>query len=137
MREQTYAVATFSSLFGLFGFSIYPIAMELNVECSYPVGEGTSSGIIFVTSQILGIIFILLFQNLAVEKKNAPFSTCAASLGPPMDWSNATLVMAGISTVASCFFIITFHTNYKRISAETSESFPTNKTENEDVVVTA
>ncbi|KAG8130368.1 hypothetical protein E2320_016912, partial [Naja naja] len=122
MREQTYAVAILSSLFGLFGFSIYPIAMELNVECSYP---------------ILGVLFILLFQNLAVEKKNAPFSTCAVSLGPPMDWSNAILVMAGISTLASCFFIITFHTNYKRISAETSQSFSTNKTEEESIVVTA
>ncbi|XP_015676367.1 solute carrier family 49 member A3 [Protobothrops mucrosquamatus] len=137
MRDQTYAVAIFSSLFGLFGFSMYPIVMELNVECSYPVGEGTSSGIIFVTSQILGVLFILLFQNLAVEKKNAPFSTCAPSLGPPMDWTNATLVMAGITTLTSCLFIVTFHTNYKRISAETSQSSSINKTEDDDVAVTA
>uniref|UniRef100_A0A8D2ISP9 Solute carrier family 49 member 3 n=1 Tax=Varanus komodoensis TaxID=61221 RepID=A0A8D2ISP9_VARKO len=46
-RNQTYAVATFSALFGLFGFALYPVAMELAVECSYPVGEGTSSGLIF------------------------------------------------------------------------------------------
>ncbi|KAM6469368.1 solute carrier family 49 member A3 [Liasis olivaceus] len=137
MRNQQYAVAIFSSLFGLFGFSIYPVAMELNVECSYPVGEGTSSGIIFVISQILGVLFILLFQSLAVEKKNAPFSTCASSLGPPMDWTNSTLLMSGISTVMACFFIITFHTNYKRICAETSQSCSTNKTEDEDIAVTA
>ncbi|XP_063150938.1 solute carrier family 49 member A3 [Candoia aspera] len=137
MRNQTYAVAIGSSLLGLFGFSVYPIAMELNVECSYPVGEGMSSGIIFVISQILAVLFILLFQSLAVEKKDAPFSTCAPSLGPPMDWTTSTLTMAGISTVTACFFIITFHTNYKRISAERSQSYSTNKTEDEDIVVTA
>lgn len=47
-RNQTYALAVISSVFGFFGFAIYPVALELAVECSYPVGEGTSSGLIFV-----------------------------------------------------------------------------------------
>uniref|UniRef100_A0A8D2IS16 Solute carrier family 49 member 3 n=1 Tax=Varanus komodoensis TaxID=61221 RepID=A0A8D2IS16_VARKO len=61
-RNQTYAVATFSALFGLFGFALYPVAMELAVECSYPVGEGTSSGLIFkgfLFSVLLGSGLIL------------------------------------------------------------------------------
>lgn len=49
MREQKAAVAAVCSLFGFFGFSIYPVAMELSVECSYPVGEATSAGLIFVS----------------------------------------------------------------------------------------
>lgn len=47
-RGQAIALAISSSVFGFFGFAIYPIAMELAVECSYPVGEGTSTGLIFV-----------------------------------------------------------------------------------------
>lgn len=47
-RHQAVMLAITSSLFGFFGFAIYPIAMELAVECSYPVGEGTSTGLIFV-----------------------------------------------------------------------------------------
>ncbi|KAH0628449.1 hypothetical protein JD844_009630 [Phrynosoma platyrhinos] len=135
LRNQTYALAAISSLFGLFGFAVYPVAMELAVECSYPVGEGTVSGLIFVTSQLLGVLFMLLFQSLAVEKKNAPFSTCTADQGGALDWSNAILVMAGICSMAACFFVVAFHTNYKRIYAETSHACSVNKTE-DDVEVT-
>ncbi|XP_054842995.1 solute carrier family 49 member A3 isoform X2 [Eublepharis macularius] len=54
LRNQAYLLAAISSVFGFFGFAIYPVAMELAVECSYPVGEGTSSGLIFVASSITG-----------------------------------------------------------------------------------
>ena len=36
--------------FGFFGFAMFPIALELGVECTYPVAEGTSAG----TLQISG-----------------------------------------------------------------------------------
>lgn len=49
MPQQNVAVAAVCSLFGFFGFSIYPVAMELSVECSYPVGEATSAGLVFVS----------------------------------------------------------------------------------------
>lgn len=52
MRNQGIAVAVACSLFGFFGFSIYPVAMELSVECSYPVGEATSAGLIFISGYI-------------------------------------------------------------------------------------
>ncbi|XP_061490954.1 solute carrier family 49 member A3 isoform X2 [Rhineura floridana] len=122
LRNQTYAVAVLSSLFGFFGFAIYPVAMELAVECSYPVGEGTSSGLIFVTS-------------LAV-KREASFSTCTATQGEVLDWSVPTLVMAGLCSMAACFFLVAFHTNYRRIFAETSHGCSVNETE-DDVAVTA
>ncbi|XP_066576328.1 solute carrier family 49 member A3 isoform X3 [Amia ocellicauda] len=49
MKHQNFAIAAASSLFGFFGFSIYPVAMELSVECSYPIGEATSAGLIFIS----------------------------------------------------------------------------------------
>ncbi|KAF3838813.1 hypothetical protein F7725_010581 [Dissostichus mawsoni] len=54
MPQQKVAVAVVCSLFGFFGFSIYPVAMELAVECTYPVGEATSSGLIFVSGADAG-----------------------------------------------------------------------------------
>lgn len=48
LRGQTIALATICALLGLFGFSVLPIALELAVECSFPVGEGTSAGLVFV-----------------------------------------------------------------------------------------
>lgn len=49
MPQQEVAVAAVCCLFGGFGFSIYPVVMELSVECSYPVGEATSAGLVFVS----------------------------------------------------------------------------------------
>uniref|UniRef100_G3UK53 Solute carrier family 49 member 3 n=1 Tax=Loxodonta africana TaxID=9785 RepID=G3UK53_LOXAF len=45
---QTIWLAIICSLFGLFGLSLAPIAMELAVECSFPVGEGAATGLLFV-----------------------------------------------------------------------------------------
>ncbi|PNI30822.1 MFSD7 isoform 4, partial [Pan troglodytes] len=47
LQGQTLALAATCSLLGLFGFSVGPVAMELAVECSFPVGEGAATGVIF------------------------------------------------------------------------------------------
>ncbi|XP_011914731.1 PREDICTED: major facilitator superfamily domain-containing protein 7 [Cercocebus atys] len=48
LQGQALALATTCSLLGLFGFSVTPVAMELAIECSFPVGEGAAVGLIFV-----------------------------------------------------------------------------------------
>ncbi|XP_043370180.1 solute carrier family 49 member A3 isoform X2 [Dermochelys coriacea] len=126
-RNQAIPLALISSLFGFFGFSIYPIAMELAVECSYPVGEGTSTGLIFVSSQIQGVILMLLVQALTVQISAAPFSTCDIEEGGALDWTVSTLVMAGACSVVACFYVIFFHSDYKRLHAEASNDTSVNK----------
>ncbi|KAF7655320.1 hypothetical protein LDENG_00057510, partial [Lucifuga dentata] len=76
MQEQKAAVAAISSLFGFFGFAIYPIAMELSVECSYPVGEATSAGLIFISGQVQSVLYIILLQGLTKELADSPLSIC-------------------------------------------------------------
>lgn len=49
MKQQRAAIAVVCSLLGLFGNSGYPVAMELSVECSFPVGEATSTGLIIMS----------------------------------------------------------------------------------------
>lgn len=49
LKDMKVAIGAACAWFGLFGFSVYPVAMELGVECSYPVGEATSSGLIFIS----------------------------------------------------------------------------------------
>lgn len=106
------------SVLGFFGFAIYPIAMELAVECSYPVGEGSSTGLAFISGQVQGLIFMVLFQSLTKPYAAPPLSSCGMNQIEIYDWSVATLVMAGICTVGACVFIIFFHTDYKRLKAE-------------------
>ena len=38
--------------FGLFGFALFPIALELGVECTYPVAEGTSAGLLQISGSV-------------------------------------------------------------------------------------
>nr|XP_021152041.1 major facilitator superfamily domain-containing protein 7 isoform X4 [Columba livia] len=119
-RHQAVTLAVTSSLFGFFGFAIYPIAMELAVECSYPVGEGTSTGLIFVASQIEGVILMILLQALTVHVSEDTSSTCALDQDGALDWTNPVLVLAGLCSAVACFYVIFFHTDYKRLHAETN-----------------
>ncbi|KAE8632351.1 hypothetical protein XENTR_v10001523 [Xenopus tropicalis] len=117
-REQTVLVACVCSLLGLFGFAISPVGMELAVECSYPVGEGSSTGLAFISGQIQGIIYMILFQKLTRPFATSGPSPCGMNQTEIYDWSTSMLVMAALCSFGSCIFIIFFHTKYKRLLAE-------------------
>lgn len=122
MRDQKAAVAAVCSLFGFFGFSIYPVAMELSVECSYPVGEATSAGLIFVSGQVQSVLYIILLQALTKRLADSPLSTCGNAV---LSWKVSMLVMAGLCVLFSCCFVIFFHTRYRRLEAEEEASYRT------------
>uniref|UniRef100_A0A8C5W9B8 Solute carrier family 49 member 3 n=1 Tax=Leptobrachium leishanense TaxID=445787 RepID=A0A8C5W9B8_9ANUR len=118
MRNQAIPLGIICSLYGFFGFAAYPIAMELAVECSYPVGEGTSTGLSFISGQIQGLIYMLLFQGLTKPVASSSLSSCGVDQIEISDWSVSTLVMAALTCLASCVFVIFFHTDYKRLLRE-------------------
>ncbi|XP_078269204.1 solute carrier family 49 member A3 isoform X2 [Rhinoraja longicauda] len=86
LSGQPFLLALVCSLFGLFGFSIYPVGMELGVECSYPVGEGTSTGLIFVSGQLQGALFIFFLPSLA-QPLTSDGSACQVGVGATLDWT--------------------------------------------------
>lgn len=73
--------STFGMMFGLIsksialttifcfivGFSMIPIMVvgfELGVECTYPIGEAMSTGVMMSATQVVGIIFVRIqFSN--------------------------------------------------------------------------
>ncbi|XP_040345984.1 solute carrier family 49 member A3 isoform X4 [Herpailurus yagouaroundi] len=67
LQGQTLALAAICSLLGLFGFAVAPIAMELAVECSFPVGEGAAAGLIFVLGCFLVLFFHTPYRRLQAE----------------------------------------------------------------------
>ncbi|XP_056295292.1 solute carrier family 49 member A3 isoform X2 [Pseudoliparis swirei] len=115
LKRQKAAVAAACSIFGFFGFSVFPVAMELSVECSYPVGEATSSGLLFVSGQIQSILYIVLFQALTKRLADSPLSTCGDTV---LSWKVPLMVMAGLCTFFNCCFVIFFNTRYRRLEAE-------------------
>ncbi|XP_066243098.1 solute carrier family 49 member A3 isoform X2 [Saccopteryx leptura] len=121
LRGQNIALAAICSLFGLFGFSVAPVAMELAVECSFPVGEGAAAGLVFVLGQAEGVLIMVLLTALTVRRTEPSFSTCRGAQDT-LDWKVSMLLMAGLSTLFSCCLVLFFHTPYRRLQAEAGTS---------------
>ncbi|XP_052591696.1 solute carrier family 49 member A3 isoform X6 [Peromyscus californicus insignis] len=117
LRGQTFALAAICSLLGLFGFSVAPVVMELAVECSFPVGEGASAGLIFVLGQAEGVLIMLLLTALTVRRTGPSFSTCQQG-EEPLDWTGSLLLLAGLCTLLTCVLVLFFNTPYRRLEAE-------------------
>ncbi|XP_055467718.1 solute carrier family 49 member A3 [Psammomys obesus] len=117
LQRQTFALAAICSLLGLFGFSVAPVVMELAVECTFPVGEGASAGLIFVLGQAEGVLIMLLLTGLTVRRTGPSFSTCRQS-EDPLDWTTSVLLMAGLCTLFTCVLVLFFNTPYRRLKAE-------------------
>nr|XP_004571196.2 solute carrier family 49 member A3 isoform X1 [Maylandia zebra] len=126
MPQQKVAVATVCSFFGFFGFSIYPVAMELSVECSYPVGEATSAGLVFVSGQVQSIVYIVLLQALTTRLADSPLSTCGEAA---LSWKVPMMVMAGLCTLFTCCFLVFFNTRYRRLEAEEQATYGTRESQ--------
>ncbi|XP_074529382.1 solute carrier family 49 member A3 [Halichoeres trimaculatus] len=115
LREQKAAIAAVCSLFGFFGYAIYPVAMELSVECSYPVGEATSAGLLFISGQVQSVAYIVLLQGLTTKLADSPLATCGDDV---LNWRVPLMVMAGLFSLFTCIFVLFFDTRYKRLEAE-------------------
>nr|XP_036847227.1 solute carrier family 49 member A3 isoform X1 [Manis javanica] len=121
LQDQKLALAATCSLLGLFGFSVAPVAMELAVECSFPVGEGAAAGLVFVLGQAAGMLIVVLLTALPVRRAQPSVSTCHDGQDP-LDWKVSVLLMAGLCTFFSCFLVLFFRTPYRRLQAEASGS---------------
>ncbi|XP_048220124.1 solute carrier family 49 member A3 [Perognathus longimembris pacificus] len=123
LQEQHVALAVICSLFGLFGFSVAPVAMELAVECSFPVGEGASAGLVFVLGQAEGTLIMVLLTALTVQSAKPSVSTCRQE-EDPLDWTGSLLLLAGLCTLFTCVLVLFFHTPYRRLQAESEGLSP-------------
>ncbi|KAB1281971.1 Solute carrier family 49 member A3 [Camelus dromedarius] len=121
LQGQTLALSAICSLLGLFGFSVAPVAMELAIECSFPVGEGAAAGLVFVLGQAEGVLTMVLLTALTVRRAEPSFSTCQDGQDP-LDWKGSMLLMAGLCTFFSCLMVLFFHAPYRRLQAEADAS---------------
>ena len=71
-------------LIGFFGLPLLPVCMEMSVECVYPIPEATSTGLLFIAGQIVGVVMILFYPKLATPIDSNSYvynsiQTCTAS----------------------------------------------------------
>ncbi|CAG2224614.1 solute carrier family 49 member A3-like [Mytilus galloprovincialis] len=128
LRDQSVLAATCITLFGVFGFAMYPISMEMSVEVTYPVAEATSSGLLIVSGQIQGIIIILVLQFLAqpLSPEDLAIGTgCSGGCSgnstsqfTPQEWTVPNLVANGYAVIAVCIVLLLLRPDYKRLKAE-------------------
>ncbi|KAM9086810.1 LOW QUALITY PROTEIN: solute carrier family 49 member A3 [Megaptera novaeangliae] len=118
---------TICSLLGLC-FSAAPVAMELAVEWSFPVGEAAGAGLVLVLGQAEGVLTMALLTSLTVRHVEPSFSTCRDGQDP-LDWKElghvspvSTLLMAGLCVLFSCLVVLFLHTPYRRLQAEADAS---------------
>lgn len=51
-------------LLGFFTFSLLPVALELSVESSYPISESISSSLLWMCSQVVGLVILAVMDAL-------------------------------------------------------------------------
>ncbi|KAI7898699.1 major facilitator superfamily domain-containing protein [Cokeromyces recurvatus] len=74
------AIMAVCVLLGFFTFSLLPVSLELSVESSYPISEAISSSLLWICSQILGLIILIVMDALRNSDgkmtRSLIFATC-------------------------------------------------------------
>ncbi|KAL5015889.1 hypothetical protein ScPMuIL_005478 [Solemya velum] len=128
LRDMNAAIVLSVCFLGCFGFAMYPISNELAVELTYPVAEATSTGMMFISGQLQGLVYMfvsqLLLQPLPDSEADLP-TGCVEGGGSnstasfvPQDWTSSILFLVGMGTLASILMILFVKGDYKRIRAE-------------------
>eukprot|EP00093_Oithona_nana_P009054 09054.XXX_458141_457607_1 [CDS] Oithona nana genome sequencing. len=119
--DQSVMIALCCAIFGIFGFGMYPIGLELSVENTYPVDEAAGTALIFLSGQIQGSILIMI--SGAMEQELSPEivenSECPEDA---KDHTNFLLFMAGYTTLLTLAFVVGLNTVYKRTKANRTQS---------------
>ncbi|XP_078615182.1 solute carrier family 49 member A3-like [Branchiostoma floridae x Branchiostoma japonicum] len=115
-------LAISASVFGVTAFAMYPTALELSVEITYPVSAATSSGLLIVCGNLQAII--LTFLAKYIPPPLPPSQTVHAHCGKvvPRDFKVMMLIFAGWMTVASVTLLLGLKPVYKRLQVERTEN---------------
>jgi len=109
-------VAISMAMFGLFGFALYPICLELGVECTFPVAEATSSGILVISGQLLSIVLILAMQGLAPQMNPSSSDICGGQV--PQNYKVPMYCVSCFAVLGALVFTVCFRCPYKRLQVE-------------------
>lgn len=116
--QPALVVAT-CGLFGFFSFALMPVCLEVGVECTYPVAEATSAGLLWMAGQATGVIFILVSQALASPKVFKK-SKCHQKSGDKEvpDYLYSMIFMTSAAVAMAILIIYGFNPPYKRLQME-------------------
>ncbi|CAD5235721.1 unnamed protein product [Bursaphelenchus xylophilus] len=107
--------------FGILGLAIYPVGLEMSAECTFPVTETTSTGLIVLTGQVMSIIFVAIVSmiNKPISDAKRKIQVCDAK--DPTAAKDAWWGLIVVSIIAILLVILlisVFKPVYKRMLAE-------------------
>ncbi|WKY10722.1 hypothetical protein Q1695_002800 [Nippostrongylus brasiliensis] len=111
-------------LFGIFGLATYPVGLELSAECTFPVSEATSTGLIVLSGQIQSVLYVLIMKQFARPLPADRFSQQVCTLdatdtmNQPKDNTQAVMVFSLLAALLVLILVILFKPVYRRIEAE-------------------
>ena len=104
--------------------------MTLAVECTYPIPEATTSGLLFVFGQFFGFLLVELYTGIAasVDKNSTTYKQvqqCTADDTESgsftlsvLNYNSAMYTQTGILFVIAVVFCVFFKCPYLRLNAE-------------------
>ncbi|ORZ06032.1 major facilitator superfamily domain-containing protein [Absidia repens] len=73
VKKDNYdVIIAICAILGFFMFSLLPVALELSIECTYPISETISSSSLWMCSQVLGLIFLVALNALRDDNGDPP-----------------------------------------------------------------
>ncbi|KAG0168651.1 hypothetical protein DFQ29_010061 [Apophysomyces sp. BC1021] len=105
-RDNYVPIAVICALLGFFVFSLLPVALELSVECSYPVSESVSSSMLWMCSQVFALVFLVSMDALREDHGD-----------PPGSMRRALIMGAGLS-LPMTILAFAYNSPNKRLESE-------------------
>jgi len=114
-------------LLGVASLGIYPVMLELSVECTFPLDESVVTGLCYLSSALQGVLLMFvenLFDSPLTDPVDLDIQTCRPNqlhsagdgLGymEPKDYSNYIIFINVYMILLILAFFFFFRTDYKR-----------------------
>jgi FLVCR family MFS transporter 7 len=138
LHRELGAVILFTCFgFGILGLATYPVGLEMAAECTFPVSETTSTGLIVLSGQIQSIIYVALLATYAkpLQPEALKYQVCSQSIEDAdsvsaKDMSTSVIIMSVIAAVLVLVLVAFFHPRYRRLEADKNNMISSTKTGN-------
>ncbi|GMT06733.1 hypothetical protein PENTCL1PPCAC_28907 [Pristionchus entomophagus] len=110
-------------VFGFAGFALYPVGLETGVEITFPVAEATSTGLIIMSGQIQGVVYVLVtaILNTKATSHELAIQTCTDNLtefGVIVGWKYSFLAWQVFIVILGLVCIIFFRPKLRRMALD-------------------
>ncbi|KAI6206045.1 hypothetical protein M3Y94_00861100 [Aphelenchoides besseyi] len=117
IRHIPYFILLACFFFGVMGLAMYPVGLEMSAECTFPVTETTSTGLVVLCGQVQAVLFMAIMTAFAKPMTDTSGQACGDPL-KAKNMSTSILIVSGFAAFMAFFLAVFFKPVYKRMNAE-------------------